>query len=141
MRFRLTGSILLALALTACATSTSIDTTRWTGQLQSVLPSPVSARVAGVSQAGRTRFTIDMSNGEPGVTYGWRVDSGTCDAQGSILGGTASYETLTASEAGSASGEASVPGMLTPGSDYAARVYQADGSGQTVLACGMIRQE
>ena len=102
-----------------------------------VLPNAVTGVAAAVSQFGRTDASVEIREAEAGVLHGWRIDSGTCEAQGLIQGGIAAYRLIEPDETGIGRGDAVVPSVFISGGSYAARVYlPIDGGGQEVVACG-----
>lgn len=127
--------------LGSCSDSSAPLLAFWGGDLNPIRPSLVSGRVVAVSQHGKTDIGINIQEGEAGATYGWRIDSGSCDEPGSIRGGPASYPPLVASQGGSASAEASVAALFKPGKLFAARVYLPTGPGtEQIVACGNLEE-
>lgn len=133
-------SMLAASLLSGCSSSTAPVITTWEGDLAPEFPSVLGGRVAAVTQFGRTQISIQIEEGEPGVTYGWKVNAGTCQTEGEIQGGTASYPPLAPGPSGTASGETTVAEVFRSGDSYAARVYRSTGNGEVVVACGALRQ-
>ena len=141
MTKRSTGSVRIltlaaVLALAGCKGTTAPLLTQWEGTLFPVRPATVGGRVVAVTQHGRTDLGILIEDGEPDTTYGWRVNAGTCESQGTMQGGIASYTLLDASGGGSAEGSASISQLFRPDDQYAARVYVFDEGQDAVVACG-----
>jgi len=137
--FRTGSSLYLAASLfvAACSDGTSPVFTLWEGTLQPIPPSTIEGSTAAVSQFGRTEASIEIRQAEAGVTYGWRIDSGDCQAPGEVQAGLAVYPPLTADEAGTASEEAVIGVVFQSNSRIAARVYRSlEGGGEEILACG-----
>ncbi len=122
--------------LVSCSSSTGPLLTRWEGNLLPVFPSTVGGRVAAVTQFGRTEASIQIQEAEPEVTYGWRIDSGTCQEQGDLQGGTASYAPLTPGAGGTATADAVLAEVFRAKDTFAARVFLKE-SGE-VVACGVL---
>jgi hypothetical protein len=94
-----------------------------------------------VSQSGATSASMDLRLGDAGVTYQWRMAQGDCTSEGKLVGGRAAYPPLVASATGGADAEATLPGELTSGGSYAARILQVSGTGtEQVVACGVLQQ-
>lgn len=131
----------ITLLLTGCSTSTEPENTYWEGTLLPVLPSAVTGVAAAVTQFGRTDASVEIREAEVGVLYGWRIDSGTCEAQGLIQGGIAAYPLIEPDESGIGSGNAVLSSVFISGGPYAARVYlPINGGGQEVVACGKLEE-
>lgn len=130
------------IGLGGCSSGTENVRVFWDATLQPVSPGRVTGTVAALAEAGRTRLTIQIRNAAPGETYGWRAESGTCDAPGGIQGGAALYPSITADPSGGGDADASVPGLFRSGSRYAVLVVRpaTDGSGEVVVACGELSE-
>ena len=131
--FRLFGLLPL---VGGCSSAVEPLLTRWEGDLVPILPSTVSGLVAAVTHFGRTDISILIERGEAGLTYGWRVESGTCEGSGAIQGGRAVYPDLVASEAGTAGGETSIAALFKADFQLAARVVRSVDGAEQVVACG-----
>lgn len=127
-------------ALGGCESSTAPVITTWEGTLAPRPPHFMSGRVAAVTQFGRTIVSIQVEEGEPGVTYGWRLNAGTCQQEGEIQGGTASYPPLNPGETGTASGETTLAEVFRDGDTYAARVFLSTGGSEEMVACGELNR-
>jgi len=138
---RRTGAAFFVLLVSAaCSSGTEPGATVWEATLSPALGSEITGTAAAVAQSGRTAATIQIRKATAGETYGWRIDSGTCSGTGQIQGGAALYPQLTPDGSGSASADAGLPGVLDPGTRYAARVFRTGaGSGEEVVACGDLR--
>ena len=139
--WRTLGLLLFAPFLTNCSDSTGPIFTFWEGTLEPVPPSFVGGRVVAVTQHGRTEAGITLEDGDPGTTYGWRIDSGTCEQDGTIQGGSASYPLLLTRPGGSASAEAIISALFKPGKQFSARVFlSGEGASSEVVACGDLEE-
>jgi hypothetical protein len=138
----LRGPFLLALSLLlgGCQDATAPVITTWEGTLTPEPPQVLSGRVAAVSQFGRTIISIQVEDAEPDLVYGWRINAGSCQSEGSLQGGSASYPPLSPGESGTASGETTLPGLFRSGESYAAWVYLSEGASQEIVACGELEQ-
>ena len=132
--------VVLMVVLAACQSTTAPVITTWSGDLTPEPPHFVSGRVAAVTQFGRTQISLQMEEGEPGLDYRWRVNAGTCQQEGEIQGGPASYPPLTPSEPGTASGETTVAEIFRSGDAYAARIFLENGGSEEIVACGELSQ-
>ena len=135
---RRVGRILAWVVLVAaCGGPTEPRLTKWEGSLVAVPPSAITGQVAAVSQFGRTEISLLLEDAEVGTPHGWRVDSGDCQENGLIQGGSAQYPLLVPAEGGTGSAHTAVPGMFDPDGEYAARVFvTGEGGSEQILACG-----
>ena len=139
--WRILGFLLLAPFLSTCSDSTGPIFTFWEGTLEPVRHNVVGGQVVAVTQHGRTDVGISLEDGDPGTTYGWRVDSGTCDQDGTIQGGPASYPLLLPGPEGSASAEAIISALFKPGKQFSGRVFlSGEGASGEVVACGEMEE-
>jgi len=130
-----------SLVVAACSDSTAPLYAFWQGDLSPVRTSTVVGRVVAVTQHGKTDIGINIQDAEPGATYGWRVELGTCGGTGKIQGGPASYPPLVPSQGGAASAEASVASLFKPGRQFAGKVYRSgEGGGEEIVACGDLEE-
>jgi hypothetical protein len=128
------GGILLVVA---CSSPTKVGVAKWEGTLVPTPPSTLTGQIAAVSQFGRTEISVLLEDAEAGTTYGWRVNSGDCQGDGSIQGGAAQYPYMVAGEGGTVSAQAVIARIFKPDEEYAARVFLPnDGEPEEVLACG-----
>ena len=134
-------AILLLIPVAACSSGTEVAPTKWSGALTPVGGGTITGTVGAVSSAGRTEITVQIRKATPGATYGWRIDTGTCSGSGEIQGGAAQYPVLTPDPAGTASADAGIASLFSSGSQYAARVFAADGGSEDIVACGELRQD
>lgn len=139
-RFLVPFRVLLAagipLVLGSCSSATAPVLTTWEGTLVPEPPYVVTGRVAAVTQFGRTSASVQLQEGNPDLTYGWRINEGSCQAEGDLQGGPASYPPLNPSDFGTASGEATMAEVFREGDVYAVRVFLAAGGGEEIVACG-----
>jgi hypothetical protein len=127
--------------LFGCTSGTDVEFALWEGTLLPVLPSTITGTAAAVTQFGRTETSMEIRQGEAGVLYGWRINSGTCQTEGAIQGGLAAYPLLEADETGIATENAILSTVFRSGSPYAARVYRPlEGGAQEILACGTLEE-
>jgi hypothetical protein len=89
-----------------------------------------------VTQFGRTEASIQIEEAEPEVTYGWRIDSGTCQEMGELQGGAATYSPMIPGPGGTATADAVLAEVFRAKDTYAARVFLEE-SGE-VVACGVL---
>lgn len=137
LRRRLVGVLLVVPLLGSCSDATGPILTFWEGDLDPIRPSFVGGRVVAVTQHGRTLAGIAIEDGEPGVTYGWRIDSGTCAEPGEIQGGPVAYPPLLPGQSGSASAETSLSALFKSGRRFAGRVFLTlAGGSEQIVACG-----
>lgn len=138
---RVLTSLLLYPLLTSCSESSAPILTFWEGTLIPVRPSVLGGRVVAVTQHGRTDVGISIEEGESGVKYEWRIDSGTCEQSGVMQGGRASYPPLLPGLSGTASAETTISSLFKPGKQFAARVLRSpDGGSEQIVACGDLEQ-
>ncbi len=130
----------LCLPILGCGSATEPVLTTWEGELSPRPPGFIEGQVAAVTQFGRTQASIQIRNGNPDVVYTWRINAGTCDQEGLIQGGLASYQPLTPGEGGTAEANAVLDAVFRPGDQFAARVLRPDGGSETVVACGTLEQ-
>ncbi len=140
-RFRRTWLLMAVLSVAACSDSTGPVFTLWEGDLQPLPTSTLEGSVAAASQFGRTEASIELRQAEAGATYGWRIESGSCQAPGEIQAGPAVYPPMTADEAGTASEDAVIGVVFKSNSRIIARVFRTLGAGgEEILACGEFRE-
>lgn len=140
-RLSLLLTLLLAGGGASCSPTILPGPTLWSANLSAVPPSSVQGTLGAVSQAGATKASMDLRLGEAGVTYEWRMSEGDCSSEGQLVGGRAAYPALVASTTGSATADATLPGDLTSGGSYAARILQVPAGGtEQVVACGVLKQ-
>lgn len=121
----------------ACSSSTAPVFTQWEGNLLPIPPATVGGQVAAVTQYGHTDAAIQIEEGEPDVTYGWRIETGTCQAPGTIQGGVAAYPRMTPGAGGAATAQTTLPDIFKAKEQYAARVF-LDATGE-VVSCGQLQ--
>jgi hypothetical protein len=139
------GRILILLAFSllsaACSDATAPLLTTWEGTLEPVRPHTLRGRGVAITQFGRTKASVQIEEGEPEVSYGWRIDSGSCQEAGEIQGGAAVYRPLVPSEGGSATADATLSQLFETGDHYALKVYlPTGGGGEEIVACGELVQ-
>ncbi len=130
------------LCLAACSDAVLPLVTTWQASLQPVSPAQrVSGQVGVLSQPGRSETTIQITGADEGVTYAWRILTGTCGSQGDVVGGRASYPQLQAGADGLAAGETTLSRELNPEGEYASWLFRLlAGGGETAAACGVLRR-
>jgi hypothetical protein len=115
--------------------------TTWEAEVEPVRTAGVRGSLAVVSQSGRATISIQLVRGEAGVTYSWRLESGTCPDGGEVVGGRAVYPPLTPGLEGSADGDTVVSRELDPEGSYVARVFRIlQSSGEDLEGCGELRR-
>ncbi len=131
--------LVVVLPLAACAGAVDVSQTAWQATLAAG-PGGISGSAAAVSVAGRTHASIAIERAVPGQQYGWRIQHGDCQAQGTLVGTAATYPTLTAADDGTAGADTYLSQVLSTG-PYAARVAALQaGGGETPAACGALEQ-
>lgn len=126
--------------LAACSSSVEPLLTRWEGELAPVSPGNVFGQVAAVSQFGRTQVSILIQVVETGASFGWRIDSGSCQEAGTIQGGPGQYPPLAPGEDSTAGAEAVLASVFREENHYAARVFRiTENGGEQIVACGNLR--
>jgi hypothetical protein len=134
--------VILIPLLAVCSSPTDDGLVAWEADLAPVAPSSVNGSAAAVTQFGRTQASIQIRQAEPDVTYGWRIETGTCQAPGDVQGGAAAYAPLVASEAGQATADAGISIEFRSGSSFAVRVFlPLEGGGETIVACGALVED
>lgn len=119
--------------------------TLWEGQLQATGEGPnLTGSAAAVSRSSSTEAGIEVTGGEAGDRWTWRLREGTCERPGPVLGSSASYPVLEAAESTdpeapspvvTASGETVLSATLDPDGSYHATLA-AESDPDVVLACG-----
>ena len=139
--FSILGSLTLFLGFAACSTSTEVNYSFWEGTLVPLGDNMETGLAAAVTQFGRTEASIELRQGEAEALYGWYLQAGTCEMEGTILGGIASYPLVQADEAGTGNRSALLSTRLQPGSAYAVTVYRALDTGEDMpVACGNLQE-
>lgn len=141
VRVRFLGPLGLFLSLMACSSSTGPTVTLWEGSLNPIPPSQVTGNLAAISQFGGTEASIGMREGESGITYAWRIVSGTCQAPGEVQGHPSQYPPLYPDESGEASEDVRLAGKFKTGSRFATRVFRTlEGGELELVACGELHE-
>ncbi|HLM68531.1 MAG TPA: hypothetical protein VK358_13425 [Longimicrobium sp.] len=141
---QLTRSLTVALFCTlgaAClGDSTYQPPTAYRARLLPVAGSTVSGTVDAVSQ-GRSETEAGLNaQGEPGTTYGWQINEGSCAQPGRILGGRGAYPDFTTNAATASNpgrgrvDETFIVGLIMREDPYHAVILNA--ARTTILACG-----
>ena len=129
------STVLLACGLGAtCSSSTGPIFTQWEGTLIPIPPATVGGRAAAVTQFGRTEISVQINEAEPGVSYGWRVEKGSCQNPGIIQGGDATYPGLTPGAGGTATANAVISAIFPATGAFAVRVFLE--ASEKVVSCG-----
>lgn len=124
-----------------CGDATGPLVTTWQATLTPSLAFAVGGRAAALTQGGRTQATITLDNGDPGLTYDWRLEWGTCSAPGALIGGVASYPPLEPGPGGTASAEAALAELFDTGDTFIVRVLlDGEGVAVTTVACAAFQQ-
>ena len=131
------SALLLALAaLAACSEITYQAPVAWRGTMLPRNDSGVTGSVAAVSQ-GRNNTEAGMDvDGNPGTTYGWQINRGTCASPGPILGGRGAYANVTTNASGEGTIETTFIAALMPRDEQFHAVVVDAQSRTTILACG-----
>lgn len=133
--------LLFTLLVLGCTSSTEPDFFLWEGVLEPVPPSTVSGITAAVSQFGRTEVSVEIRQAPADAVFGWKVNTGTCQSEGTIRGGVGAYPSIETDESGVGAEDAVLSGLFRSGEAYAVRVYSDQGGGvQTVISCGELEE-
>jgi hypothetical protein len=129
---------LLALGAAGCSDITYQAPTAWSADVLPVGPvgQAVDGNSAAASQGRRTTEVGISIDGQPGTTYSWRVNLGTCASPGPLLGGQGAYPDFTAEADGE--GEVTrtfVSALMESGEDYHVTVLLG-AEGTTIVGCG-----
>ncbi len=126
--------LLACAVLAGCVGGVSNDQAAWQGELIGG-PGGLTGSIAALSQSIRTHASVGIQRGTPGQRYAWRLERGTCQNPGAILGAPGAYPILTAGDDGSAQADGYISQTLDSG-PYTGRVLlvAADGT-QTSAAC------
>jgi hypothetical protein len=93
-----------------------------------------------LAQSGRTQTSLQLSRGQAGSTYAWRIQSGSCTAPGDVVGGLAAYPTLEVAGDGTAEGATTLSRELSPDGTYSGWIYLVTGSDEAAVACGALER-
>lgn len=101
---------------------------------------PVTGSVGALAQPGqrRTDVSIAISGAPPSATLIWRVRTGPCGADGTVIGAPVSYPDLETDDVGHGNTTARVSQALDSGGTYSVDVRSADGA--SLVACGGLVQ-
>jgi len=120
-------------ACAACAAQ-SYDAPNTLGVLPPPKPAPLwlgaihgagTAAIAGAASVtpsptpGWAQVLISVQNSVAGETYAWSLKSGTCAAQGNIIGPANRYSDFNIHADGSGAADAAIPESLSPSASYA----------------------
>lgn len=141
---QLTRSVTAALFCTLTAAclgdATYQPPTAYRARLLAVGGSEVAGTVDAVSQ-GRNETQAGLNvQAEPGATYAWQINEGTCDSPGPMLGGRGAYPDFTTTNASATNpgrgrvDETFIIGLMNREDDYHAVIMNA--ARTTILACG-----
>jgi hypothetical protein len=108
----------------------------WLGAIHGTGTTGVSgaAAVTPSPTPGWTHVLISIDNSVAGGEYGWSLKSGSCAAQGNVIGPTNRYADFIVRADGSGAAEATVPETLSPSASYAVVATPA-ASATTPAAC------
>ena len=133
--------LVFPLLLGGCSSITAPVLTSWEGTLAPIIPHTLGGRVAALTQFGRTQASIQIEEGEPEVSYGWRIEAGTCQEAGVVQGGAAAYPPLVPSQGGTAAAETTLSEIFKSGGQFAVKVFlSSGGGGEEIVACGELTQ-
>jgi len=127
-------AILLGGPGVSCSSSTGPLLTRWEAHLLPVFPATVEGQAAAVTQFGRTEASVQIGEAEPETEYGWRINAGTCEEEGEMQGGLASYPPMTPGPGGTATSDAVLAEVFRAKDSFAVRVFLQESG--TVVSCG-----
>jgi hypothetical protein len=134
----LLGVPVMAWGLASCSPTVLPLTTLWSADVRPSSPGAGGIRgtLGVVAEPDRTTASMQLTGGEPGVTYLWRMSVGDCTSEGALLGGHAVYQVLVPADNGIANGDAAFSEHLEAEGSYAARILQDAGNGEVTLGCG-----
>jgi hypothetical protein len=129
----LAAVVAVGAACAACAAQAPYDLPNTLGVLPP--PTPVPIWLGAVHGTGTTRITgaasatpsstpgwlhvlISVGNSVAGGTYAWSLRSGSCAAQGNVIGPANRYADFNIHADGSGAAEAAVPETLSPSAAY-----------------------
>ena len=124
------------LAAPACSDAILPQLTTWEGSIEPMRPGAPRGSLAALSQAGRTNTSLQLTLGQAGTTYAWRIQSGSCTEPGETVGGRAAYPTMVPGPDGSATDDTSLSRELSPDGTYAGWIYVVSGEEETAVSCG-----
>jgi len=144
---RLSGRLLCGvtlLAFAACVGQTEpVDVVKWQGFLIASVDTgdPFTGLAAMVIEEQQTRMGISVDDAPAGITIGWAVLEGSCDAPGERVGPATAYPPVDVSESGTGAAETVLFRRISTTGPYATLVYEnRDGSGR-VLACADLEEQ
>jgi hypothetical protein len=108
----------------------------WEGELlvEAEGPADMKGSAAMVAYQFQSDVGVGIESGPEGVSYGWRVHSGTCATPGDAVAPSTAFPALNVDSDGAGEAATTIQRRLT-GTEYAVQVVEnADGSG-AVLAC------
>jgi len=121
-------------AVCASCAAQSYDAPNTLGVLPPPKPTPLwlgamhgagTAAIAGAASVtpsatpGWAQVLISVQNSVAGETYAWSLKSGTCAAQGNVIGPANRYADFNIHADGSGAAEAAIPETLSPSASYA----------------------
>jgi hypothetical protein len=135
------GSVLLAVGLGSCTTTVASGATVWSAELRQGGLGGIHGMLAVSSSGGGTTASMQITSGQSGATYAWRIANGDCTSEGALVGGHAAYPPLVPGADGKDTEDATLAQGLTSGGSYAVRILQDSGNGtEQELACAVLVQ-
>lgn len=123
------------------------ESTLWEGELEPTGEEPaLRGSVAAVSRETNTEVGVDVTGGDIGDRWVWRLREGSCDAPGEIVGSRDDYPVLVAEDRSEPDQPAATAGAvaqtllsrtLDPATDYHAMVATEDAP-DVPLTCGSL---
>lgn len=125
-------------SITGCRRVVEPNVVAWEGELAGAQGAfdPLQGSAAALSEGNRTAASIAISGAEDTLSYAWRIQRGSCQSPGDVVGGLASYPVLEPGSSGSASADAALSEGMLSGSFHAAVFRSGD---ETPVACGDLR--
>ncbi len=130
--------LILATGLAACTGAVDLGQTAWQASFNGG-PSGISGSLAALSVSGRTHLSIAIQRAVPGQQYGWRVQRGDCQSEGTLVGAAATYPTLTAADDGTAGTDNVYLSQILNSGPYVVRVVKLSAGGEVLAACAALQ--
>lgn len=138
--YRSLAALLLLTSAAACSDLTYQAPIAWRGTLLPRTDLGVTGSVAAVSQGRRQTEAGFEMDGPANSTFGWAIQTGTCDDPGAVLGGRGAYADITTNSSGEGRIESTfVSALMSEGEQFHAVIVAANNRA-LILACGDLEQ-
>lgn len=113
----------------------------WLGAIRGSGPDTIANPIAGAAAVtpsqtpGWAHVLISLDDISSGGEYAWSLHSGSCGAQGSVIGPADHYSDFAIHADGSGAAEAIVPLELSPSASYAVIATRVSPGGSGATAC------